>query len=95
MVASRNRSKVKVGSGYQSCYVVVKNIQRYVYAISDDSIFHSNEVVKVEKDAKESKISLSSLRSKLHDVASRLKNEVTKYLLNLNVSGFTMVPVKR
>ncbi|KAK8487260.1 hypothetical protein V6N11_037835 [Hibiscus sabdariffa] len=51
----------------------------------DDSIFHSDDVVKVEKDAKESKISLSSLQSKLHDVASRLKNEVAKYLLNLNL----------
>ncbi|KAK8587035.1 hypothetical protein V6N12_021551 [Hibiscus sabdariffa] len=87
--------KVKVGSGYQSCCVVVKNIQRCVYAIPDDSIFHSDEVVKVEKDAEESKISLSSFRAKLHDVASGLKNEVAKHLLNLNVSGFTMAPVKR
>ncbi|XP_039062382.1 DNA polymerase alpha catalytic subunit-like [Hibiscus syriacus] len=87
--------KVKVGSGYQSCCVVVKNIQRCAYAIPDDSIFHNDEIVKLEKDAEESKISLSSFRTKLHDMASGLKNEVAKHLLNLNVSGFTMAPVKR
>ncbi|TYG46032.1 hypothetical protein ES288_D11G224000v1 [Gossypium darwinii] len=87
--------KVKVRSGYQSCCVVVKNIQRCVYAIPVSSIFHNEDIVKLEKDAEESKISLSSFQSKLHDMASELKNEVANHLLNLNVSGFTMAPVKR
>ncbi|XVE87107.1 hypothetical protein DITRI_Ditri18aG0089600 [Diplodiscus trichospermus] len=87
--------KVKVGSGYQSCCVVVKNTQRCVYAVPNSSIFHNDEMVKLEKDAEESKISPSGFRTKLHDVASGLKNEVAKHLLNLNVSSFTMAPVKR
>ncbi|XP_022741467.1 DNA polymerase alpha catalytic subunit isoform X2 [Durio zibethinus] len=87
--------KVKVGSGYQSCCIVVKNMQRCVYAFPHNSIFHNDEMVKLEKDAEESKISPSGFRTKLHDVASGLKNEVAQHLLNLNVSSFTMAPVKR
>ncbi|EOX91455.1 DNA polymerase alpha catalytic subunit isoform 1 [Theobroma cacao] len=87
--------KVKVGNEYQSCCVVVKNMQRCVYAIPNNSVFHNDEMVKLEKDGEESKISSSGFRTKLHDVASGLKNEVAKHLLNLNVSSFTMAPVKR
>ncbi|XVF15540.1 hypothetical protein REPUB_Repub09cG0162700 [Reevesia pubescens] len=87
--------KVKVGSAYQSCCVVIKNMQRCVYAIPGNSIFHNAEMVKLEKDAEESKISPSGFQTKLHDVASGLKNDVAKHLLNLNVSSFTMAPVKR
>ncbi|XVF61189.1 hypothetical protein PTKIN_Ptkin08bG0110100 [Pterospermum kingtungense] len=88
-------AKVKVGSGYQSCCVVVKNMQRYVYAIPNNSIFHNDEMLKLEKDVEESKISPPDFRTKLHDMASGLKNEVSKHLLNLNVSSFTMAPAKR
>ena len=103
-------------------------MQRCLYAIPDNSIFHNDEMVKLEKDAEESKISPSGFQTKLHvscfysssfsrfwcfylfgfcltawcfspdfffkDVASGLKNEVAKHLLNLNVSSFTMAPVK-
>lgn len=33
--------KVKAGSGYQSCCIIVKNMQRCVYAIPKDSVFDS------------------------------------------------------
>ncbi|GLU20032.1 hypothetical protein SLE2022_362500 [Rubroshorea leprosula] len=87
--------KVKVGSAYQSCCVVVKNMQRCVYAIPDNAIFHNEEMLKLEKEAEESQISPSDFKRKLQDVASGLKNEIAEHLLNFNVSSFSMAPVKR
>ncbi|XP_024019597.1 DNA polymerase alpha catalytic subunit [Morus notabilis] len=87
--------KVKAGTAYHSCCVVVKNMQRCVYAIPNRSVFHDNEIVKLEKDVQESRISLADFRKKLQDVAAGLKNDVAKQLLELNVSTFSMAPVKR
>ncbi|XP_008241474.1 PREDICTED: DNA polymerase alpha catalytic subunit [Prunus mume] len=87
--------KVKAGSTYQSCCMVVKNMQRCVYAIPDGSVFHTDEMMKLGKDAVESRISSTDFRKKLHDVASGLKNDIAKKLLDLNVSNFSMAPVKR
>ncbi|OMO56655.1 DNA-directed DNA polymerase, family B, pol2 [Corchorus capsularis] len=87
--------KVKVGNLYQSCCVVVRNMHRCVYAIPNNFIFHNDEIKQLEKDAEDSKISPLAFRTKLQDVASPLKKEVTKHLLNLNISSFTMAPVKR
>lgn len=87
--------KVKAGSGYQSCCVVVKNIQRCVYAIPDHAIFNNGEMLKLEKEVEESLISPSDFRRKLQDVASGMKNEIAEHLLNINVSSFSMAPVKR
>ncbi|KAM7251032.1 hypothetical protein ACFE04_022915 [Oxalis oulophora] len=80
---------------YSSCCVVVKNMQRCVYAIPNDSIFHTDEMVKLEKDYEESRISPSDFRTKLHDMASGMKSEITKHLLKIHVSSFSMAPVKR
>ncbi|KAK9284464.1 hypothetical protein L1049_023637 [Liquidambar formosana] len=87
--------KVKAGSTYHSCCVVVKNMQRCVYAIPNGSVFHNDMIMKLEKDAEESRISPTAFHTKLQDVASGLKKEVTKQLLDLNVSTFSMAPVKR
>ncbi|XP_040361678.1 DNA polymerase alpha catalytic subunit-like [Rosa chinensis] len=87
--------KVKVGSSYQSCCAVVKNMQRCVYAIPDSPLFQIDEMMKLEKDAEDSRISPTDFRKKLHDAASKLKNELAKKLLDLNVSAFSMAPVKR
>ncbi|KAE7999625.1 hypothetical protein FH972_004033 [Carpinus fangiana] len=87
--------KVKAGSTYHSCCVVVKNMQRCIYAIPNGSLFHSEEMMKLEKDVKESQISPTAFRTKLHDLASGLKNEISKKLLDINVSTFSMAPVKR
>lgn len=57
--------QVKVGSSYQSCCVVVKNMQRCVYAIPNGSFFQNDTVIKLEKDVEESKISPTAFRSKL------------------------------
>ncbi|CAK9177541.1 unnamed protein product [Ilex paraguariensis] len=87
--------KVKVGRTYHSCCVVVKNMQRCVYAIPIGSLFENDTIVKLEKDAGESRISPTTFRTKLHEMASELKTEITKQLLERNVSSFSMAPVKR
>ncbi|XP_065875108.1 DNA polymerase alpha catalytic subunit [Euphorbia lathyris] len=87
--------KVKAGNTYHSCCVVVKNNQRCVYAIPNGSIFHTDEMIKLEKDIEETKISSAEFYRKLQDVAYDLKNEIAKKLLALNVSSFIMAPVKR
>ncbi|KAL6339038.1 hypothetical protein AAG906_024189 [Vitis piasezkii] len=87
--------KVKAGSAYHSCCVVVKNMERCVYAIPNDSVFGNDEIMRLEKDVEASRVSPAALRTKLQDVASGLKNEIAKQLLNLNVSTFSMTPVKR
>ncbi|KAM2640329.1 hypothetical protein TB1_026726 [Malus domestica] len=87
--------KAKAGSSYQSCCVVVENVQRCVYAIPNSSVFHSDEIMKLEKDAEESRISSREFRTKLHDMALGLKSDIAKKLLDQNVSAFSMAPVKR
>ncbi|KAH9611127.1 hypothetical protein KSS87_007292 [Heliosperma pusillum] len=87
--------KVKAGNSYQSCCVVVKNMQRCVYAIPNESVFHNEVVLKLEKDLADVKISIGEFRAKLHEVASGLKSEIAKSLMDLNVSTFSMTPVKR
>lgn len=57
--------KVKAGSIYHSCCVVVKNMQRCVYAIPNGSVFHTDEFMKLEKEAEESHISSTAFRTKL------------------------------
>lgn len=52
-----------MGDTYKSCSVVVKNIQRCVYAIPNGSIFPSHELFMLEQEVKHSKL---SPQSKLH-----------------------------
>ncbi|XP_057544544.1 DNA polymerase alpha catalytic subunit isoform X1 [Amaranthus tricolor] len=87
--------KVKAGNAYHSCCVVVKNMLRCLYAIPSSSVFHNEVVLKLEKDAADNKISATEFQTKLHEVASGLKTEVAKHLMDLNVSTFSMAPVKR
>ncbi|KAA8547110.1 hypothetical protein F0562_003539 [Nyssa sinensis] len=87
--------KVKAGSTYHSCCVVVKNMQRCVYAIPNGSLFQNDMVLKLEKDFEESRISPTDFRSKLQEMASGLKTEIAKQLVDRNVSSFSMAPVKR
>ncbi|KAJ0239082.1 DNA polymerase alpha catalytic subunit [Hirschfeldia incana] len=87
--------KVKMGDTYKSCCAVVKNIQRCVYAIPNDSVFPSHELMALEQEVKDSKLSPESFRGKLHEMASNLKKEVSQQLLQLNVSNYSMALVKR
>ncbi|XP_075654619.1 DNA polymerase alpha catalytic subunit [Castanea sativa] len=87
--------KVKAGSTYHSCCVVVKNMQRCVYAIPNGSLFHSEEMIKLEKDLAESRVSPTVFHTRLQHLASGLKSEIAKKLLDINVSNFSMAPVKR
>ncbi|KAK6116225.1 hypothetical protein DH2020_050021 [Rehmannia glutinosa] len=126
--------KVKSGGTYHSCCVVVKNMQRCVYAIPTVSFMHNETITELEKNVEKSRISLmaskdliakqgrdceksrmsstdlkdtidklekdveesqTALRSRLHELASDLKAEMAKELMERNVSSFSMAPVKR
>ncbi|KAL6961477.1 DNA-directed DNA polymerase [Sarracenia purpurea var. burkii] len=87
--------KVKVESRYYSCCVVVKNMQRCIYAIPNGSLFQNDAIMKLEKDAKDSQISPTIFHTKLQEMASGLKTEIAQQLLDRNVSSFSMAPVKR
>ncbi|CAF2163499.1 unnamed protein product [Brassica napus] len=87
--------KVKMGDAFKSCCVVVKNIQRCVYAIPNESVFPSHELITLEQEVKDCKLSPESFRGKLHEMASNLKNEISQQLLQLNVSSYSMALVKR
>ncbi|GMH25198.1 hypothetical protein Nepgr_027041 [Nepenthes gracilis] len=87
--------KVQAGGSYHSCCVVVKNMHRCVYAIPKGSVFQNEVAMKIQKDAAESKLSPADFHTKLHEVASEFKTEIAKKLVDLNVSTFSMAPVKR
>ncbi|GER47322.1 DNA polymerase [Striga asiatica] len=126
--------KVKSGGTYHSCCVVVKNMQRCVYAIPTVSFLHNDTVQELEKKIEESRMALLAakdqlvkqgrdleksqtpstdlkdmvdklqkdveesqtvLRNRLHELASDMKAEIAKELLERNVSSFSMAPVKR
>ncbi|KAI7738244.1 hypothetical protein M8C21_009775, partial [Ambrosia artemisiifolia] len=83
--------KVKAGNAYHSCCVVVKNMQRCIYAIPSGPVFDEAVILKLQ----ESKVSPTDFLTKLHEMASGLKADLTKQLLERNVSNFSMKPVKR
>ncbi|KAL5228947.1 hypothetical protein ABZP36_017212 [Zizania latifolia] len=86
--------KVELGKHFYSCCVVVKNMQRCIYAIPTNSIFPRDAISRIDKNSTTSDSS-SSLRATLHDLASGLKSEIADKLSDLNVSNFVMTPVKR
>lgn len=71
--------KIKSGSTYHICCVVVKNIQRCVCS-SKSSVFHKKITLKLEKDAEESRISSTAFLTKLQ-MASGLKSEIGQKLV--------------
>ncbi|XP_060192416.1 DNA polymerase alpha catalytic subunit isoform X1 [Lycium barbarum] len=87
--------KVKVGGTYDSCCIVVKNMQRCVYAVPNGSVFCTDIISKLSRDVEESQISPSAFLSQLHEMASGLKAEFRNKLLEHNISSFSMSPVKR
>ncbi|XP_078168075.1 DNA-directed DNA polymerase [Carex rostrata] len=88
--------KVKTGSTFQSCCVVVKNMQRCVYAVPSSTIFPREAIEDLKKKHAESGGDSSpSFRAALQDMASGLKVEIAEQLSELNVSTFMMAPVKR
>ncbi|KAK1323373.1 DNA polymerase alpha catalytic subunit [Acorus calamus] len=87
--------KVKSGDSYFSCCVVVKNIQRCVYAVPSGSVFPNDDIMELERSVSDSTISPTAFRMKLHEMASGLKNEIAQRFMDLNVSKFSMTPVKR
>lgn len=85
--------KVKAGSAYHSCCIIVKNMQRCVYAIPKDSVFDSINIS--GRNSPKSQKSETTLRETLQDMATEMKNEIAQQLLDLNVPTFSMMPVKR
>ena len=57
--------KVKAGQSYQSCCVVVKNMQRCVYAIPNRPLHYTDDMVKLEKDVEEGRITATDFHKKL------------------------------
>ncbi|KAG6486781.1 hypothetical protein ZIOFF_055361 [Zingiber officinale] len=91
--SAHSEMEVKAGSGYHSCCIIVKNMQRCVYAIPKDSVFDSINIA--GRNSPKSQMSESTLGGTLQDMASELKNEIAQQLLNINVSTYSMMPVKR
>ncbi|WVZ14207.1 hypothetical protein V8G54_011773 [Vigna mungo] len=87
--------KVKTGDLYQSCCVIVKSMQRCVYAVPSRPLLRTEEMMSLERDVQESRISSEDFFKKLQDAVADVKNEITKHLVNLDVSNFSMAPVKR
>ncbi|KAM0855535.1 hypothetical protein ACQ4PT_049707 [Festuca glaucescens] len=82
------------GKGFHSCCVVVKNMQRCIYAIPSSSVFPRDNISRTEKNSTNSD-ALPLLRATLHELASGLKREVAEKFSDLNISNFVMTPVKR
>lgn len=55
-------TKVKAGSTYQSCCVVVKNMQRCVYAFPTVPFLHNDTIAKLERDVEETRMSLKAFK---------------------------------
>ncbi|KAK2967591.1 hypothetical protein RJ640_030462 [Escallonia rubra] len=87
--------KVKAASVYQSCCVVVKNMQRCLYAVPDGSVFPNDMIARLEREVEESKISHQTFKDELREMASGLNAEVKALLMEHNVFGFATKPVKR
>ncbi|CAN6456178.1 unnamed protein product [Victoria cruziana] len=87
--------KVKVGNSYASCCVIVKNMQRCIFAMPHESIFPESVTMELERTAKDSDNSSRMLRTKLQEMASSLKTELSNVLMDARISTFSMTPVKR
>ncbi|EFJ15342.1 hypothetical protein SELMODRAFT_234261 [Selaginella moellendorffii] len=82
--------KVQRGGKYVSCCVAVRNIQRCVFAVPGPSVFPDGLVNTLEQEA-----TSSELKVKLQEMAREMKMELSEKLMELNVSKFSMIPVKR
>ncbi|XP_024534663.1 DNA polymerase alpha catalytic subunit [Selaginella moellendorffii] len=82
--------KVQRGGKYVSCCVAVRNIQRCVFAVPGPSVFPDGLVNTLEQEA-----TSSELKLKLQEMAREMKMELSEKLMELNVSKFSMIPVKR
>ncbi|ESW28786.1 hypothetical protein PHAVU_002G017900 [Phaseolus vulgaris] len=87
--------KVKTGDLYQSCCVIVKSMQRCVYAVPTQPLHRTEGMTSLERDFQESRISSADFFKKLQDAVSDVKNEIAQHLVNIEVSNFSMAPVKR
>ncbi|GJW75060.1 putative RNA-directed DNA polymerase [Tanacetum coccineum] len=77
------RNQVKAGSTYHSC-VVVKNMQRCIYAIPSDSVFEDPVIAKHEQDVKDSKMLPTAFHTKLHlDLHGLANQEVLLWIKSL------------
>lgn len=73
---------MKAGNTYHSCCVVVKNMHRCVYAIPNSSIFHTDEMIMLEKEVEESRISSTDFHKKLQVSTLSYTNVSTYMYLN-------------
>jgi len=57
--------QVKTGDLYQSCCVIVKGMQRCVYAVPTRPLLRTEEMTSLERDVRESRISSADFFKKL------------------------------
>ncbi|KAH7429421.1 hypothetical protein KP509_09G047200 [Ceratopteris richardii] len=88
--------KVNNGNKYVSCCVLVRNIQRCVYAVPAPSIFPLGLLKAYEEDCKSKDPQKQvEFMKKLQDMSKDLKAELSQKLMDMNVDKFRMAPVKR
>lgn len=54
-----------MGSSYASCCVVVKNIERCIYAIPNEQVFQNNAIAELERNVGDSQLSETDFRTRL------------------------------
>lgn len=88
--------KVPVGGKYESCCVVVRNMQRCVYAVPSPSTFPPSTLSELEQlKPSEQPDGKATLKAKIQELATDLKQELAEKLMDLDVVKFSMYPVKR
>ncbi|MCO5579179.1 hypothetical protein L7F22_033032 [Adiantum nelumboides] len=88
--------KVNNGSKYMSCCVLVRNMQRCVYAVPSPSVFPLGLLKAYEHDCKsEDPGKKMEFMKKLQDFSKDLKAELAQRLMDMDVDTFQMAPVKR
>ncbi|KAI5077505.1 hypothetical protein GOP47_0007329 [Adiantum capillus-veneris] len=88
--------KVRSGSKYMSCCVLVQNMQRCVYTVPSPSVFPLGLLKAYEHDCKSEEPGKQvEFMKKLQDLSKGLKAELAQRLMDMDVTTFRMAPVKR
>lgn len=76
--------KVKSGAAYHSCCVVVKNMQRCIYAIPAVSFRHDDTITELEKNVEESR---SSLMASKDTIAKQGRDGEKSQMASVHLKG--------
>ncbi|KAJ7530423.1 hypothetical protein O6H91_14G003600 [Diphasiastrum complanatum] len=87
--------KVHVGGKYASCCVVVRNMERSIFALPSPSVFPDSTIAELEQATNSGRLTQTGFKAKLQELAKGLKQELVNKMMDLDVSKFRMDPVKR